>query len=510
MPRGSFCKSEPELRLPDIALDLPAAAAVASCEAAGIRAYAQAGGLDPATDFRGLDLSGMPLAGQRLSGFDFSLCDLRGTGIERAIVDSTFVFVGAILDPGIVPGSDPEIGEFGGVSLWQILDWTDELYLRGDWTALVAFGATLLPILESEAESDDRVAEVLARMALRTAWGELFSYEPAKALTRADRLLKRGRGQRDWNTLDASYCRGRALRNLGRYREALAEFNILLPLNIKVKGSQHLDTLNARRWQAQVLQDLGRYREALDEFERLLPFDIKVRGSRDPGTLEAFAARANVLHDLGRYREALDELDRLLPLSLEVEGPHHPGTLTTRACRASVLQDLGRYREAFDEFDCLLPLFMERIGPRDYNTLATRFYRACLLHKNGRVDEAVAESTELIALWENEIDRAMARSLLCGILIASQRDVAQVGKLRDVVETLARARSPNHLLTLQARYRLARALFATRERDADRAEIVATIADFHPATDPCETYLAASKRLLAVIDGLDDGKSLPE
>ena len=119
---GSFCKSEPELRLPDIALDLSAAAAVTNCEAAGIRAYAQAGGLDPATDFRGLDLSGMPLAGQRLSGFDFSFCDLRGTGIERAIVDFDLRLYGS--DPRswrcsrLRPG-DRRIWRHFSVDLWR-------------------------------------------------------------------------------------------------------------------------------------------------------------------------------------------------------------------------------------------------------------------------------------------------------------------------------------------------------------------------------------------------------
>ena len=55
-------------------------------------------GFDRATDFRGKDLSGWPLAYHDLRGFDFSGSDLRMTGLEEAIIDRTTILVGARLD----------------------------------------------------------------------------------------------------------------------------------------------------------------------------------------------------------------------------------------------------------------------------------------------------------------------------------------------------------------------------------------------------------------------------
>lgn len=508
--RQPFPTPEPQERLPDLGLDLAAAAAVMNCEAAGIRAYAQAGGLDPAKDFRGMDLSGVPLAGQCLSGFDFSRCDLRGTGIERAIVDSTFVYDGAILDPGVVPGSDPEIGEFSGDALRQIQEWINGLHSREHWTALAAFGAALLPIIESKTSLDDETTEICDGMALSAAWGEWGSDAPAKALTRAERLLKRREGRADPTTLLIRNLRGRSLQNLRRCREALDEFDGLLPFDIEVRGPRDLNTLATRSQRALALRELGRYRESFDEFESLLPLIIEICGSRDPDTLATRHQRALVLQDLGRYREALDDFNHLLPLEIEVEGPRHLLTLATRHQRASVLRDLGRYREAFEESDALVALLAHVKGSTHECTIIAGRLRAWLSYKVGCVDDALSELAELIQLWDIDIERAATRSLRCGILIAARRDFAQVDELRDIVATLTWGRGPSHLQTLRARYRLARAQLGSGKRDAARAEIAATIADYDPATDPGENYLSASRRLLATIDGLDGGEILPE
>jgi len=94
-----------EVALPDIVFDPTAAKNVLTCEGTGLRAYAIAGGLNPATDFRGLDLSGWELTGQDLRGFDFFGCDLRSTGIQYALIDATTSLDDVLLDEGVVPGS---------------------------------------------------------------------------------------------------------------------------------------------------------------------------------------------------------------------------------------------------------------------------------------------------------------------------------------------------------------------------------------------------------------------
>ena len=58
----------------------------------------RAGGLDPAHDLRGATLSGWPLGGQDLRGFDLTDADLRRTGVHKAVFDETTIFAGAKFD----------------------------------------------------------------------------------------------------------------------------------------------------------------------------------------------------------------------------------------------------------------------------------------------------------------------------------------------------------------------------------------------------------------------------
>ncbi len=71
---------------------------ILTTEDVSVRGLANAAGLDPNRDFRGIYLNGVPLSGQDLSGFDFSGSDLRNTGVQKAKRDRTTVFESAIFD----------------------------------------------------------------------------------------------------------------------------------------------------------------------------------------------------------------------------------------------------------------------------------------------------------------------------------------------------------------------------------------------------------------------------
>src|SRR4051812_4393991 len=78
--------------------DLDAVAAVWTSSASSLAGLVRAGGLDPKKDLQRKDLRGWPLSGQDVRGIDFTESDLRGTGIEGSIYDSSTVLTGAILD----------------------------------------------------------------------------------------------------------------------------------------------------------------------------------------------------------------------------------------------------------------------------------------------------------------------------------------------------------------------------------------------------------------------------
>ena len=82
---------------------------VLTTEDPSFKGLANAAGLEPKTDFRGIYLNNIPLADQDLSGFDFSGADLRNTGIERARYDKSTKFDLAIFDG---PSLDPNVTAF--------------------------------------------------------------------------------------------------------------------------------------------------------------------------------------------------------------------------------------------------------------------------------------------------------------------------------------------------------------------------------------------------------------
>ncbi len=91
-------------RIGPFELDFKAAAAVLSSpDASNFAKLARLGGLDPAKDFQGLDLRGLPLAGVDVRGINFSGSDLRKTGIESALRDRTTILSDVIL------GYDPKL-----------------------------------------------------------------------------------------------------------------------------------------------------------------------------------------------------------------------------------------------------------------------------------------------------------------------------------------------------------------------------------------------------------------
>jgi hypothetical protein len=112
---------------PTFRVNIAAAYAVMNCAYIGLREYAEAGGLDPSSDFRGLDMRGWDLAGQDLRGFDFTGSDLRNTCIGNARVDRTTRLESVRVDEGVRPGSAP-LNDWNDSSLEQIYGWAERLY----------------------------------------------------------------------------------------------------------------------------------------------------------------------------------------------------------------------------------------------------------------------------------------------------------------------------------------------------------------------------------------------
>ncbi|MFD3883042.1 tetratricopeptide repeat protein, partial [Streptomyces microflavus] len=113
-------------------------------------------------------------------------------------------------------------------------------------------------------------------------------------------------------------------------------------------GPDHPTTLTSRGNLATALRELGRYQEAVDLHQQTLTDHERVLGPDHPNTLTSRGNLASALQVLGRYQEAVDLHQQTLTDYERVLGPDHPNTLTSRNNLATTLRALGRYQEAVD------------------------------------------------------------------------------------------------------------------------------------------------------------------
>jgi tetratricopeptide (TPR) repeat protein len=308
------------------------------------------------------------------------------------------------------------------------------------------------------------------------------------------------------DTLTARHLRASVLERVERYHDALVEIDNFAPVQVEVRGAHHPETLTTRYLRASVLNNLGRYGDALLEINDFAQIHAEVKGARHPDMLATRGMRATVLCQLGRCGEALAEIDDLAPVMAEVEGPRHPQTLAARHLRASVLSDCRRYGEALAEIDDLALVLAEVSGPRHPDTLTTRYLHAVCLANLGRWDEALSELESLHVIQTETLGAlrsttAAIHSARMGIEIAAKRCVDAACELRKIIGLLTTSTGPGAVGTLFARYRLSRFLFQSGDADQARAEIVETIAQFDPMTDPGHSLLRSAKALLSAIEG---------
>jgi len=188
----------------------------------------------------------------------------------------------------------------------------------------------------------------------------------------------------------------KALRGLGRVKEAIAQFEALLDDYTRVLGPDDPDTLNTRGHLAFWLGRAGRVEEAIAQFEALLDDYTRVLGPDDPDTLNTRGHLAFWLGRAGRVEEAIAQYEALLDDHTRVLGPDAPDTLGTRRNLAFWVGQAGRMEEAIAQFEALLDDYTRVFGPDAPDTLTFRNHLAFLLGLAGREEEAIAQFEALL------------------------------------------------------------------------------------------------------------------
>jgi len=200
---------------------------------------------------------------------------------------------------------------------------------------------------------------------------------PPELSQRIDKLEERLDGMVKLGfTIDAktAFLRGNLYYNQGKYKEALAAYNLSLELKP--------DDADAMCNRGTTYGELGMYGEALADYN--LSLELK------PDDADAMCNRGTTYYKLGKYNEALADYNRSLELR-----PHDPTTLYNRG---NTYTKLRRYGEALADYNRSLEL--------RFDQPSTLYNVACLLSLWGKTDDALTYLEK--AIKKDEKYRQMA------------------------------------------------------------------------------------------------------
>jgi Domain of unknown function (DUF4062)/Tetratricopeptide repeat len=196
------------------------------------------------------------------------------------------------------------------------------------WLLLVPHLRALLSAdAQMPAEAEASLADAAARVSLALVWGGSY----VASLAVAESGLTRGHGLAEDHeaVLALRHRRGSALRFLGRYHDAEAEYRQVLDARLRVQRPDHPDTLTTRHNIAAALAAQGKPADAEAEYRQVLDARLRVLGPDHPDTLTTRHEIARMLAVQGRPADAEAEFRQVLDARLRMLGPDHPSTLST-------------------------------------------------------------------------------------------------------------------------------------------------------------------------------------
>ena len=163
---------------------------------------------------------------------------------------------------------------------------------------------------------------------------------------------------------EAYVLRGAALRNLGRYEEAVADCTQAIEINP--------DGYHAYSNRGAFLNELGRNEEAISDYTKAIEIS--------PDDYQVYYNRGNALRNLGRYEDAIADFTQALQIK--------PNYYQVYSNRGITQYELGRYEEAITDFTQVID-----IKPDYYQAYSNR---GAALSKLGRYEEAITDFTQAI------------------------------------------------------------------------------------------------------------------
>ncbi|MEP6484023.1 MAG: serine/threonine-protein kinase [Rudaea sp.] len=392
----------------------------------------------------------------------------------------------------------------------------DTLSAHGDLADADALAAQAFDLLQSGAQADahERIRVLITRSSIAqrrgsSAEAQKLAHE-AVALARKDTDAKELLG----NSLSAEGLAEWDLRDTAKsetlYREALQ-------IHRDVFGDTDLRVATDRQNLTLALRNLGRYDEALDQARRNVAIREQILGPTHPEIARALDTLGTTLYHMGRYPEAEQTMRRSVEIARAGFGTDNPVTMNPQNNLALLLMDWHGLDEAEQLLKETLAVETAKLGELHYATLIASSNLAEVHARQNKLELAETELRDVLARDERANIRDRVWELFrLGDVRRRRGDWQEAVALdRQALAQAEKLFAPNSRHCALAHYYLGLALADGGEIDEAERQLRATLNaqrsllapdGDHPLT--ASASLALAQLVLKRADGKTEGLAL--
>lgn len=212
-------------------------------------------------------------------------------------------------------------------------------------------------------------------------------------------VLEKVLGKVDYNCMEMGRREGIALKNNGRYTQALECYLRIYDRQYETLGKEHRSTLETGMYIASVYERLKNPESALKWAKNTMNSQLVVQGSRHSSTMDTKHVLGNILCAMKKYEVAKAVNEEVYEWRVTNLGPTHMRTLVSLHNIGYCSYALGQYGEARDFFEKVLKNWVH--GEDLVQALMTKALLAkCVFHL-GRMKEGIAQLCEVFKKYES-------------------------------------------------------------------------------------------------------------
>ncbi len=373
----------------------------------------------------------------------------------------------------------------------------ETLAARGDFVEAERLATVASDVLERSASNpSERIRALIARSSIAQRSGKAVSAE--QFAMQAVRLARDPSVPRELlgNALSAQGLVAWDLRNVPQsealYREALQ-------IHRETFGDVDLRVATDRQNLTLALRNLGRYDEALEQARASVAIDEQILGPQHPDLSRALFTLGTTLYHMAHYEEAESVLRRGVSVARASLGDH-PTTATALNNLGLVLMDWHGLDEAEQVYTEALRIATAQLGPRHNGTLIMASNLGYVHGRQGKLELAERELRDVLARDREAAIKDQVWELnRLGDVRRQLGDWQEAMTLhREALKESIALFSPNARQTALSHYFLGLALIDAGQRSAAEAELRASLDAFRALLPPDGAHPFSAASMLAL------------